>query len=89
MGGQRVHDHAGHDSHTGTYGGRWDNSGASDAPEHERLPGDHADRHVPVRYRIYPWDRWCSGTTTDVQFQVGDFATGDVTPNVYNRLPGA
>ena len=46
--------------HTGTYGGRWDNSGASDALEHERLPGDHADRNVPwpgVRYRIYPWIR--------------------------------
>mgnify|MGYP000850313550 FL=1 len=75
--------------HTGTYGGRWDNSGASDALSMNdyleiTLTGTFL---AGVRYRIYPWIRTNSGTTTAVQFQVGDFATGDVTPNVYNRLP--
>lgn len=76
-------------AHTGTYSGRWDNTGASDA----LASGDILEVTLTgtflagVRYHIYPWMRTSSGTTTAMGFQVGDFTTGDVTPNVYNHLP--
>ena len=75
--------------HSGTYGGRWDNSGASDALGiNDYLEATLTGTFLAgVRYHFEIWMRTNSGTTTAVQFQVGDFTTGDLTPNVYNRLP--
>ena len=91
VGGQRSTITQGHDSAHRPYGGRWDNSGASDALS----MNDHLEITLTgtflagVRYRIYPWIRARTPARPPPQFQVGDFATGDVTLNVYNRLPGA